>query len=85
MNVPIRQRLVVTLLLLFVSSIMGSLTFKAYAAIFYIIAFILIISALILAVGQVNIQQRKTALILIPIVIMLGGIGTYFLLGLLHR
>ena len=66
---------------------MSSLVIKALALICYAIAFIALISASMLAVGQVGgeTRQRKTAFILIPVVAVLVGVGTYVFFNLLHR
>jgi hypothetical protein len=64
---------------------MGSLVFKAFALICYIIAFIIIISASMLAANQAETRRLKTAFVLIPVVAVLFGVGTYILFNLLHR
>ncbi len=80
-NVSIRQRATVALLL-FASAILSfSLFFKDYAIVCYAIGFIMLISALVVAISNVRIEQRKTALILTLTMAVLGGVGTYLLAG----
>lgn len=85
MNIPVKQRLISALLFLVAFAVMSSLVIKALALICYAIAFIALISASMLAVGQVETRQRKTAFILIPVVAVLVGVGTYVFFNLLHR
>jgi 4-amino-4-deoxy-L-arabinose transferase-like glycosyltransferase len=79
MSTSLKQRLVVALLLTFSSAVMSSSILKPFALVCYAIALLAIISALILAITNVPPQQRKLTLILVPITILVCGVGGYLL------
>ncbi|HEU5229784.1 MAG TPA: hypothetical protein VFU49_18340 [Ktedonobacteraceae bacterium] len=84
MSISFKQRLLVTLLLMFVFAIMSSTMLKPYAAVCYAIAIIAVIGALILAFNTFPLQQRKLMFILVPVIIVVCGVGAFVLLNSLH-
>ena len=79
MSTNLKQRLVVALILIFSSAIMSSSILKPFALVCYAVALLAIISALILAITNLPPQQRKLTLILVPITILVCGVGGYLL------
>lgn len=84
MSISFKQRLLVTLLLIFVFAIMSSTVLKPFAAVCYAIAIVAVIGALILAFNTFPLQQRKLMFVLVPVIIVICGAGAYILLSLLQ-